>query len=151
MNDNREMDAILSELQSDDRVRQMKQYIQHGTVSTYDHCKDVAILSYRINRRLSLKSDLKVLLTGAMLHDFYLYDWHEAGDGSHRLHGFKHAKTACENAKKHFDIDDKTGHVINSHMWPLNPLKIPRSKEAWIVCLADKCVSINETLFRRKK
>lgn len=88
MKDKQKKDTILSELQSNDHVRKMKQYIQHGTVSTYDHCKSVAELSYRIDRCFSLRSDLNVLLTWAMLHDFYLYDWHEAGDGSHRLHGF---------------------------------------------------------------
>ena len=149
MKDNREMEKILTEIQSDVNAQKMKQYIQHGTVSTYEHCENVARLSYDIDNRLSLNSDLKVLLTGAMLHDFYLYDWHEEGDGSHRFHGFRHAKRACENARKYFNIDDRTNHVIYCHMWPLNPERVPMSKEAWIVCIADKCVSIQESLFRR--
>ena len=144
MSGNREIDEILTEIQADENVQKMKQYIQHGNVSTYEHCESVAKLSYSIDKRLSLHSDLKVLLTGAMLHDFYLYDWHEDGDGSHRLHGFTHAKRACDNA-----IDDETSHVIYSHMWPLNPKRIPQSREAWIVCLADKYVSLKESLFRR--
>ena len=149
MNSNQEMDEILTEIQADENVQKMKQYIQHGNVSTYEHCESVAKLSYSIDKRLSLHSDLKVLLTGAMLHDFYLYDWHEDGDGSHRLHGFTHAKRACDNAKDCFAIDDETSHVIYSHMWPLNPKRIPQSREAWIVCLADKYVSLKESLFRR--
>ena len=40
--------------------------------------------------------------------------------------------------------------MIRSHMWPLNPERVPRSKEAWIVCVADKLVSLHETLFRRR-
>jgi uncharacterized protein len=84
-----------------------------------------------------------------MLHDFYLYDWHHDDNGSHRLHGFTHAQAACANARTHFGIDDRTGHVISSHMWALNPKKLPMTREAWIVCLADKCVSAYETLFRR--
>ena len=150
MSDNHEMEAILSNIQSDARVQRMKNYIQHGCVSTYEHCESVAKLSYAIDSVLSLRSDLNVLLTGAMLHDFFLYDWHEAGDGSHRLHGFRHASRASENAKKYFDIDDRTKHVIYSHMWPLNPERIPRSREAWIVCIADKWISIQESLFRRR-
>lgn len=140
---------ILSALLSDSHVQEMKRFIQHGRVSTFEHCVSVANLSYAIDKRLSLHSDLRVLLTGAVLHDFYLYDWHNYDNGAHRLHGFLHAKAACMNARKYFDIDDKTCHVIASHMWPLNIGKLPRTKEAWIVCIADKCVSLHETLFRR--
>ncbi len=150
MNDYHKMNQILHKLQSDKNVQKMRKYIQHGSVSTYEHCENVARLSYEIDRLFSLHSDLEVLLTGAMLHDFYLYDWHEEGDGSHHLHGFKHAKTACENAKKHFNIDKKTSDVIYCHMWPLNPERIPRSKEAWIVCIADKYISLQESVFRRQ-
>ena len=146
-----DFNALLSDLQSDRRVQQMKNYIQHGEVTTYEHCGSVAKLSYRIDKRLRLHSDLKVLLTGAMLHDFYLYDWHCHDGGSHRLHGFTHAQTACRNARRYFDIDDRTSRVIACHMWPLNPERIPASREAWIVCIADKCVSLYETLFRRRR
>ena len=144
-----EMQTILSDIQSNYAVQEMKQYTQHGHVSTYDHCKNVAKLSYDINRRFFLNADLRILLVGAMLHDFYLYDWHNEDEGAHKFHGFTHAETACDNAIKYFDIDDETKHVIYCHMWPLNPKRIPMSKEAWIVCIADKCVSIYETLFRR--
>lgn len=144
-----EISGILSAYRSDSRVQEMKKYMQHGSVSTYEHSEAVAELSYRINKRFRLHSDLNVLLTGAMLHDFYLYDWHRKDDGSHRLHGFTHAKTACENARKAFHIDDRTSRVILCHMWPLNPERMPKSREEWIVCVADKLISLHETLFRR--
>ena len=149
MDNKQEIDKILTEIQADAKVQKMKQFIQHGNVSTYEHCESVARLSYSIDRRLSLHSDLKVLLTGAMLHDFYLYDWHEDGDGSHRLHGVTHAKRACDNAKECFSIDEKTSHDIYSHMWPLNPERITRYRAAWIECLAAKYVYLRESLFRR--
>ena len=151
MKDHPEVNEILAGYQSDSKVQEMKQYIQHGRVSTYEHCENVAKLCYRINKRFSLRSDLDVLLVGAMLHDFYDYDWHDFDGGSNRLHGFTHAQAACENAMEHFDIDERTCRVIASHMWPLNPMRIPMSREAWIVCIADKWVSIHETLFRRKE
>ena len=66
-----------------------------------------------------------------------------------RLGKRTHAKAACLNARRYFHIDDRTSRVISCHMWPLNPEKIPRSREEWIVCIADKCVSLHETLFKR--
>ncbi len=149
MNSQRELDSILSVIKSNENVQKMNNYIQHGSVSTFEHCENVAKLSYLIDKCFLLHSDMNVLLTGAMLHDFYLYDWHEVGDGSHHFHGFTHAKRALENAKKEFNIDDETGHVIYCHMWPLNLERLPMSKEAWIVCIADKIVSLQESLFRR--
>lgn len=148
-NDYKELNRILEGIESNGAVQEMKKYNQHGSVSTYEHCRNVAKLSYDINKLFSMNADLDVLLTGAMLHDFYLYDWHHEDQGEHKLHGFKHARTARDNAKKHFDIDDRTSHVIYSHMWPLNPKRLPRTKEAWIVCVADKCISLYETIFRR--
>lgn len=151
LNEYKEVNQILRELQKDEHVQEMKNYIQHGDVSTYEHCENVARLSYQINKTLSLHADQRTLLTGAMLHDFYLYDWHYDGDGSHHLHGFSHSKRACRNAQKYFDVDADISHVISSHMWPLTLTSIPLSREAWIVCLADKWISLHETLFRRQK
>ena len=70
LNEYKEVKQILRELQKDEHVQEMKNYIQHGDVSTYEHCENVARLSYQINKTLSLHADRRTLLTGAMLHDF---------------------------------------------------------------------------------
>ena len=145
-----EMDAILSEIQSDSRVQEMKNYIQHGSITTYEHCESVARLSCAIDRKLSLGSDLEALVSGAMLHDFFLYDWHDPETWVETMHGFNHPKVASRNAREYLNVDDKTSHVIASHMWPFTPTKLPLSREAWIVCVADKAVSLYETVFKRK-
>ena len=142
------IDKILCGIDGTDKVNEMKKYIQHGQISTYDHCMSVVKCSYKINKRLKLKANEDTLLKGAMLHDFYLYDWHEDSD-DHKWHGYHHAEAASRNAKKYFDVDEKTMHVIYSHMWPLNITRVPKSREAWIVCMADKYCSIVETLFKR--
>ena len=77
-----------------------------------------------------------------------LYDWHEKDD-SHRWHGFSHAHTALLNASTRFSLTDKEKDIIAHHMWPLNLTKVPRSREALLVCLVDKYCSTVETLTKR--
>ena len=70
--DPKEFHLILDELLEDARVGEMKRFTQHGSISTFDHCRNVASLSQRINRRLHLRADEEALLKGAMLHDYFL-------------------------------------------------------------------------------
>lgn len=148
-NEKDEIEDILSGIRSDEHVLEMKKYIQHGQFSTYSHCENVAAASYVLNRLLHTHADMDILLKGASLHDFYLYDWHDGSDKSHRGHGFIHAEIAAGNAEKYFHVDDRVLHVIRCHMWPLNISMLPRSREAWLVCLADKLVSLYETVLKR--
>ena len=70
-------------------VQKMEQYIQHGDVDTLTHVKHVAETSFLLNRRLHLGAHEQALVSGALLHDFYLYDWHAEDGGSHKWHGFR--------------------------------------------------------------
>ena len=142
------LETILEPFRNDERTQKMKQFIQHGKITTYEHAESVTKLSYWINKRLHLNADEHVLTVGAFLHDYYLYDWHETDEGN-GLHGFSHSRTARRNAVAHFGICNRTQSVIETHMWPLTFTKVPRSREAWIVCLADKWVSTRETLLCR--
>lgn len=142
---------VLRDYIEDPKVQEMKQYIQHGVVSTFDHCKSVTRVSYWLNKHLHLKANEKELLLGAFLHDFYLYDWHDTSVDWHKLHGYRHPEFARKNAVKHFHIDERVQKIIKSHMWPLTITKVPTSKEAIIVCLADKYVSSIETIAKRRE
>ena len=140
-----QFNSIIKPYIDNELVQSMKNYIQHGRVSTYAHSLNVARTCYSIDKRLSSKSDKVTLLTAAILHDFYLYDWHNKSiDKRKGLHGFTHPNVAAENAKKYFDITPKVENAIRSHMWPLTITKLPKSREAWILCIADTFCAIKE-------
>lgn len=69
--------AILEKYDQNPKVQQMREFIQHGDVTTYQHCKNVVLVSCWLNHRLHLGADETSLAVGAFLHDFYLYDWHK--------------------------------------------------------------------------
>ena len=138
----------LRKLIKDPHVQEMKRYIQHGKVTTYEHCVSVTKACDRLNRRLHLGADERTLLTGAILHDFYLYDWH-GRSLKDWTHSYKHPIIACQNAVTYFDVDEDVQHMIRCHMWPFTFWRIPRSREAWILVIADKYCSLKETLFCR--
>ena len=88
---------------------------------------------------------MKALVRGALLHDFFLYDWH-VPDKSHRLHAFSHARRAYENDKKEFDLGNIEKDIIIKHMFPVN-IALPKYKETVIVCIADKLSATHETIY----
>lgn len=132
----------ISDLITHESVKSIKNYIQHGHTNCLEHSLYVSYTSFVIAKRLGL--DYKSAARGAMLHEFFLYDWHEKGN-SEGLHGFSHARVALRNATKHFELNAIEQEIIAKHMWPLT-LSPPGKKEAWVVTLADKYCTIMETI-----
>ncbi len=131
-------------------VRKMAKYVAHGKKSVLRHCYDVALTAYTINKKFDLKADLRTLLVGSFLHDFYLYDWHgqPLNFNIFKMHGFTHPGKARDNAIRYFSVDKDIQKVIESHMWPLTIRSFPSSREAMIVCMADKYCALKETFDR---
>ena len=46
--------AILEKYDQNPKVQQMREFIQHGDVTTYQHCKNVVLVSCWLNHRLHL-------------------------------------------------------------------------------------------------
>ncbi len=145
-----EFDSILKEYLEHSDVQRMKDYCAHGKISVLEHSLNVAATAYLLDQRFHVGSDRKDLLVGALLHDFYLYDWHDARLSLNifRMHGYTHPGSACENAKRIFRINEVQQEVIRCHMWPLTLRSVPRHREAVLVCIADKICALKETVFR---
>lgn len=123
-----------------------KKCIQHGKQTVFEHSIQVARMCLYLNDCLHLHLNERILIRGALLHDFFLYDWHDKQKW-HRFHGFRHPYFALENAKKEFVIDDITADMIVKHMFPLIPIP-PKYKESWLLCIADKICASKETIKR---
>ncbi|HWR30822.1 MAG TPA: HD domain-containing protein [Negativicutes bacterium] len=116
----------------------------HGEISCYDHSVAVACLSIKLAEYFHCNIDMKSMVRGALLHDYFLYDWHVAHE-SHHLHGFYHAKCALKNAECDFSLSDIERDIIVKHMFPLNP-QLPQYMESLIVTVADKVCATREVL-----
>jgi uncharacterized protein len=147
----KEYDEYLQELMYDPYLLRMKCFVHHHKMRTFDHAVRVAKEAYKIAQRLPGKVDMKSLLRGAMLHDYYLYNWrdHELW---HYHHIKKHPKIAYVNACRDFDdLNSTEKDIILHHMWPHPFLALPRTREAWIVMMADKIVSPRDLFYKGPK
>ena len=135
---------IAKELLGDARVWDMQKYIQHGSISCLEHSFVVSYYSFTLVRKLRMSCEERSLVRGALLHDYFLYDWHEAQDW-HRLHGFRHPFFANRNALRDFQISEREQEIIRKHMWPLTVIP-PMCREAWVVNAVDTASGIVEVL-----
>ncbi len=130
----------VADLIETDSVNALKDVRHHLNLNCYDHSVFVAYVSFLICRRLGL--DYVAAARGGLLHDLFLYDWHEK-DSHQGLHGFTHPQAALKNARKLCPLSDKEQDIIVKHMWPLT-LRFPRFKESYVVCAADKLCALAE-------
>ena len=142
-----EVDHAARQLAQEGRLDLTREFIQHGDVTVYTHVTSVARASLSFAERLGrvgISVDRLSLLRGALLHDYFLYDWHDP-DPSHRLHGFRHPFFALARAEEDFELTSRERNIIARHMFPLVPVP-PTCRAAWIVCLADKWCAAEETV-----
>lgn len=133
----------LRELEERPEILLLKQYRQHKIADTFTHSHNVAVCAHYLAVRWKKQVNMKELATGAMLHDYYLYNVKESGLTDYQ-HGIRHPVTALKNAEKIFELSEKEKNIIVSHMWPLPFSKKPACMEAWLVSMADKYCAFQE-------
>ncbi len=146
----REIHRLIRENGSDilhsENFKKSNDFIQHGTMSVNRHSLNVAKYSIALSKKLGIVCSQRDLVRGALLHDYFLYDWHDKQRENYkRLHGFFHPGIALKNAESEYRLTERQRDIIQRHMWPLTPIP-PRCREAWIVTAADKYCSFMETI-----
>lgn len=77
------MAAAAARLEKEGRYTATRRCIQHGKVSVYAHCVSVADTACVLAETLHLRVNERALIRGALLHDYFLYDWHDKANGHH--------------------------------------------------------------------
>ena len=49
------------------------------------------------------------------------------------------------------NVDEEVAKIIRTHMWPLTITKVPTSREAFLVCMADKLMATKEVINNFKR
>ena len=137
-----EFREIVKDIMENSSVISLKEHEQHMNTSRYRHCYEVAYYTYIICKKLGL--DYISAARGAMLHDFYFYDWKNKGvEGQKRFHAYRHPRIALNNASENFDLNEVEKDTIIKHMWPLT-ITFPKYSESYIVTLVDKYCATKE-------
>ncbi len=149
--ENKEFMDMIQDILDNKEFQKLKNY-HHHEHSIYEHSLLVAWMSFRIGTQLNsnIKINIRDLVRGALLHDFFLYDWRTEGPASGKIHAFEHPKEAYKNSARYFSpITSIQKDIILKHMWPLN-IFFPRYLETVIVTVSDKIIASKEFITENK-
>lgn len=135
--------AVNEDLLKNEYVLSMKGYNHHGNISTHFHSVYVAYTVMKICNFVKVRN-IEEIVRVALLHDFYLYDWHI--EKHEQLHAWYHPKQSVKNIEKYnlIHLNKKQKDMILSHMFPL--ALPPVSVGGWILIIADKHCASHEFL-----
>lgn len=137
-----ELEKFYQQFLHDERILKMKEIPMHRGSNCFLHSFRVARLCIKRAQRHK-HVNYEVLLVGAILHDYYLYDWRKNRE-LRKKHGRNHPMIAARKAKEDFGISDEVSKIIETHMWPINFKKFPKTKEARILMNADTDIATRE-------
>lgn len=139
----REVIVCLREMLGTSRLCTMLELNQHGSTKCLWHTLAVVYCALAIAKRFNIHINKRELIRGGILHDYFLYDWHD-GKKERRIHGFTHPGIALKNAEQDFNLSERERDIIKKHMFPLTVIP-PVTRESWLICIADKICALKET------
>ena len=126
---------IVNDILKNDEFIELK-YEDHHGITRMRHSLNVAKLTFKLCKRFNVKN-IKDTTRAALLHDFF------KTNEIKKCSFLEHPLLAANNAKRVFDINDFQSNIIKSHMYPMCKV-FPKSRESYIVSIADKIVAIKE-------
>jgi len=120
--------SFVTDLLDHPKVLETREHMHHS-ISKHDHLARTARISYKLAR--IMRADVRICVRAAMIHDI------DSRLGTLTTHGRIAANWAAAQGEC-----DEVCHAIETHMYPFGPK--PRTKEAWVVSLADKAASLTD-------
>jgi len=134
--------TVFSEIYNS-KYEKLNQFTQHKNSTSYTHSFYVAMQAYKYARRKNINCNLRSLIRGSLLHDYYIFN---SDNSKNKGHLRNHPKKALISAKKDYELNSLEEEMILHHMWPYTFFKFPKHKETWILIKYDKIVSLKEAL-----
>jgi putative nucleotidyltransferase with HDIG domain len=139
-------DECVRDLLERPEIRKLKEIrFHHFLESRLDHSVAVAKLAYRMARVFF--ADEVICARAGVLHD-----WYEENLPEHRNRigaNVHHYRISLENARR-LDESEEVLHAIEVHFWPYGR-RVPRTREAWIVWMADNISWLTDFFKSSKK
>lgn len=135
---NEEFANIANDIINNPEYLKLKKEEHHG-LNRYDHSLRVARKAYKMSSFLRL--DYVSTTRAALLHDFFYNNEFRNEKANQRYK--RHPYMAINNAHKYFTLNSLEEDIIKTHMFPLTK-RLPSSKEAYVVIVADKSASLYE-------
>lgn len=114
--------------------------IEHHGLTRMDHSIKVSYYAYKIAKKMHL--NYESVARGGLLHDFFLSN-EDRTTFERFISTFTHPKKALKHADIIFELNELEKDIIVGHMFPIN-FHVPKSCEAWIVNIVDKCIGTYE-------
>ena len=131
-----------------EKFREAKGQIHHYRTTVASHCLKTAVAGLKlcsILRRIGISVDTRMVVRTALLHDLGMVGRSDLYRNNFEC-CLKHPGNSASISKQICKgIDEESLAAIESHMWPLS-VRAPKTKEAAILCVADKIASVGDLM-----
>ena len=132
--------------------KKARRQIHHHRTTVASHSVRTAIAGLKIClalRKIGINVDTRMVVRTALLHDLGMVGRNERYRNNYEC-CVKHPENSASISKQICpDLDEKSLAAIESHMWPLST-RIPRTKEALVLCMADKVSSVEDLIKKER-